>query len=384
MKKRMIWMLTLLCTVVQGIWAQTIVSTEKQLTDAIAEGDKNIQLTGDIQLSKYLDIDGKTVTIDLYGHKLSRNLGSHSSTGHVIWAHNGSDLTLKSSKAGGSIEGGKANNGGAIHIPYGNTVTATNVTFQNNSAADHAGAIWNNGTLKATDCTFANNRADDVGAIYNSKTDSGCGTASLKNCTFTGNVGDTGAGALANAIGNTVMTIDGCTIQDNTADSNGGGIWNGGTLNMQGAVKVTGNKRTSGSASNVFLKTGKVITVTGDLTGSTIGIDLENISGTFANGWDGKNPSGIFTADFSNDLTVDLEGNEACVTTKNPVCYIERSWDATNKRVVSTEKRMVGFKIDGEDIPREGEYKEVTNAPGDSPNEWFRMGGYSNMTFSFI
>ena len=79
-----------------------------------------------------------------------------------------------------------------------------------------------------------------------------------------------------------------------------------------------------------------------------------------------------------------LEGNEACVTTKNPVCFIERSWDATNKRVVSTEKRMMGFKIDGEDIPREGEYKEVTNAPGDSPNEWFRMGGYSNMTFSFI
>ena len=184
MKKRMIWMLTLLCTVAQGIWAQTIVSTEKQLTDAIADGDKNIQLAGDILLSKYLDIDGKTVT--------------------------------------------------------------------------------------------------------------------------------------------------------------------------------------------------------GDLTGSTIGIDLENISGTFTSGWDGKNPSGIFTADFSNDLTVDLEGNEACVTTKNPVCYIERSWDATNKRVVSTEKRMVGFKIDGEDIPREGEYKEVTNAPGDSPNEWFRMGGYSNMTFSFI
>ena len=38
---------------VQGIWAQTTVTTEKQLTDAIADGATNIQLTGDILLSNY-------------------------------------------------------------------------------------------------------------------------------------------------------------------------------------------------------------------------------------------------------------------------------------------------------------------------------------------
>ena len=120
-----------------------------------------------------------------------------------------------------------AYNGGAIHIPYGNTVSAENVIFRNNSALEHAGAIWNNGTFTATDCTFTGNTASDVGGIYNSVTTDGAGTATLTGCTFTENQGTTGAGALANAMGNTEMTISGCTITGNTAGSNGGGIWTG-------------------------------------------------------------------------------------------------------------------------------------------------------------
>ena len=52
MKKRVVWMLALLCAVAQGVWAQTSVSTEKELTDAIANGATNILLAKDIQLSK--------------------------------------------------------------------------------------------------------------------------------------------------------------------------------------------------------------------------------------------------------------------------------------------------------------------------------------------
>ena len=96
MKKKLLFILTLLCLMVQGICAQTAVTTEKQLTDAIADGATNIQLAENIQLSKYLDIDGVTVTIDLNGHKLSRNLNEHGSAGHVIYVHGGSNLTLTS------------------------------------------------------------------------------------------------------------------------------------------------------------------------------------------------------------------------------------------------------------------------------------------------
>ena len=141
MKKTIIMTIALLCMMVQGIWAQNAVitvSTAEELTSAITDG-ANIQLTANIQLSSYLDVDGKNVTIDLNGHTLSRNLTEHDHAGHVIYAHNGSTLTLTSSVAGGSIEGGKANNGGAINIRHGNTVSATDITFRNNSAADHAG-----------------------------------------------------------------------------------------------------------------------------------------------------------------------------------------------------------------------------------------------------
>ena len=308
-------LLTVLTTT--GAWAQTPVTVgdESSLKGALSNG-ANLQLTADIVLEKYLNVNNMTVTIDLNGHKLSRNLSSHGSEGHVIWVHNGSTLTMTSSIEGGSIEGGKANNGGAIHIPYGNTVTAENVIFQNNSAADHAGAIWNNGTFTATNCTFNNNTAKDVGAIYNSKTDSGCGVATLTNCTFTGNVGSTGAGALANAVGATVMNIEDCAITGNTAGSRGGGIWNGGTLNIKGKVTVTGNNKASGVPSNVFLKTGNVINVAGlDLEGSSIGVELESTTGTFTSGWGGYIPSTVFTADLGDIVNLDLDANsEACIS----------------------------------------------------------------------
>ena len=217
-------LLTVLTTT--GSWAQspTTVTTEKQLTDAIANG-ANIQLAGDIQLSKYLDIDGITVTIDLNGHKLSRSLDSHGSAGHVIGVHGGSDLTLTSTAEGyGIVEGGKANNGGAIHIPHGNEVSVNRVIFRNNSALDRAGAIWNNGTFTAILCVFENNESKDVGAVYNSVTSDGAGTATLDNCTFTGNMGTEGAGALANALGATVMEVRSCNFTGNTAVTRGGGV----------------------------------------------------------------------------------------------------------------------------------------------------------------
>ena len=42
--------------------AVTTVSTATELTDAIADNASNIQLTDDIQLGSYLDIDGGTTT----------------------------------------------------------------------------------------------------------------------------------------------------------------------------------------------------------------------------------------------------------------------------------------------------------------------------------
>ena len=388
MKKRMIWMLALLCVVAQGAWAQIItVTDEGQLSRALSGGNGvHIRLANDIQLGRYLNINGRErVTIDLNGHKLYRSLDEHRSDGHVIYSEATYDLTLISSEPGGCIEGGMANNGGAIYIQNGSKVTAENVTFRNNSAADHAGAIWNNGTFTATNCTFENNTANDVGAIYNAVTSDGAGTATLTGCTFTGNAGTAGAGALANALGATVMTIDGCTITGNTADTYGAGIWNGGTLNMKGAIKVKDNTNAGGMVSNVYLKRGKVITVTGSLAGSKIGVEMESVTGTFTSGYNSYNngvaPNTIFTADRSIMDVIQNDGEAELASwypdPANTVSFIERSWDGTNKKVVNTEKVLTAL-IDYDETPHEeGDYKEVTNAPADEPDQWFGMGGYS-------
>ena len=347
MKKRILWMIALLCMVAQGIWAETYftVSTEAALRQAVKTNGAYITLQNDIELSSYLDVvDILQVTIDLNGHTLSRNLSSHNSAGHVIWVHGGNcELKLTSTAADkGAIEGGMANNGGAIYISAQNKVNATNVIFRNNSAADHAGAIWNNGGFWARDCIFENNTANDVGAVYNAKTTEDSGFAYLINCTFTGNEGTNGAGALANAVGDTRMKIEGGTIQNNIAGTNGGGIWNGGTLEMQGTVTVTDNKRKDGLTSNVFLKRRKVITLAGALSGSRIGIDMETITGTFTSGYSKYHnlidPTTFFSADLSLIASPGLDGNEACLMGNGSVYYIDRSWDATNKQVVSTMK----------------------------------------------
>ena len=402
--------LLLLVLTMTGVWAQapTTVTTEEQLTGAIAD-DANIQLTADIQLSSYLYIAHSSVTIDLNGHKLSRSLSDYSIHGSVIEVDRVGTLILKSSAEGSTIEGGKAtfgggikvftggslsvdgvkftnncasDHGGAIFVQSGTNVSFNNTKFINNSANDHAGAIWNNGTLTATDCTFTGNTASDVGAIYNSVTVDGAGRALLTNCTFTGNVGTAGAGALANALGNSEMTIVGCTITENSADTYGAGIWNGGTLNMKGKVKVQNNTNVGGVPSNVYLKNDKVITVIGSLTGSSIGVEMESTSGAFTSGYnDYLHGNGtLFTADRSSIVRVGKMGEELCLIAMAPgsIPFIERSWDDTNMKVVNTEKSLTTH-IASDDTPTsEVQYKEVTNAPASSPDEWFGMGGYSD------
>ena len=66
MKKAIIFCLFVLVGMAQGAWAQTTVTTEQQLNDAIAN-NANIVLGGNINITKEVVIgDNKTVTIDLH------------------------------------------------------------------------------------------------------------------------------------------------------------------------------------------------------------------------------------------------------------------------------------------------------------------------------
>jgi hypothetical protein len=351
-------------------WAQTTVSTDQELRDAIAD-KAIIKLTSGIELSnKTLSIpEGTTVTIDLGGFSLDRKLTKRGENGgQVITVRSGATLNL----TGGTLKGGWGGAGGAL-VNEGGTVTLANVNIINNVADDRGGGICNRegGTLVMTGGVITGNGSNDHsgakggGGLFNEEG----ATATLTGVTITGNTAKlTGGGGICNF---GTLTVDGCTIQDNTAGTQGGAIWQEGTLNLQGANVISGNTASSIS-NNVYIYSGKVITVTGSLAGSSIGVTMQT-PGTFTSGFatyhSGTDPATIFTSDCEAFRIVSQNGEGHFV-----VDYIVCSWDGKNRQVVNTTKtltRLIGYG----DVPTEGDYKLVTNSNNDV--DWFQLGGYN-------
>ena len=280
----------LLCAVAQGALATDYsVGTDSELRAAIANDGANIIVTADIDLSNSTLVIGinKTVTIDLGGHTLDRGLTSrdYDHGGQVITVRSGATLNLSN----GTLKGGWGGNGGGIA---------------------------NEG-----------------------------GTAALSNVTITGCVADDRGGGISNGTGGTLTMTD-CTITDNisydkTAPKGGGGIYNAGTLNIQGTNIINDNWKSNGMRSNLYLKNGTLINITGSLADSKVFVDMETL-GTFTSGYSTYNdghPAGFFTADKQSVTGMRLVNGEAQLDNAIPeggVYYIERSWNETAKRVEAT------------------------------------------------
>ena len=104
MNTRKIFSLLAMLMYVVTIWAQTNVSTDQELRDAIAD-KAIIKLTSGIVLSnKTLSIpEGTTVTIDLGGYTLNRRLTKRGeSGGQVITVRKDATLNLSN----GTLKGG--------------------------------------------------------------------------------------------------------------------------------------------------------------------------------------------------------------------------------------------------------------------------------------
>ncbi|MBQ3841677.1 MAG: hypothetical protein II820_03185 [Ruminiclostridium sp.] len=94
----------------------------------------------------YINIpEGKTITIDLNGHTIDRNLSEATNNGYVI--RNNGNLTITDSGIGGKITGGWATGnycGGVLN--YSGTLTISGGTISGNKATD-GGGVYNAGTL---------------------------------------------------------------------------------------------------------------------------------------------------------------------------------------------------------------------------------------------
>ena len=303
MKKNFLLLtIVLLCAVAQGAWAQTEVKTEEALRAVIdATGSyKSVKMTADIPLSSRLVIEnGKNVTLDLNGHKLSRSLSSAADDGNVIRVESGGQLTVKdgSGNNSGQITGGKAVNGGGI--------------------CNHGTLTIEGGTI--TDCYASSNG----GGIYN---------------------------APATADGYpTTLTLKGGRITGNTCGDRGGGIFNYPlcVLNIEGAVYAFGNTKGS-EANNVYLDGETVFTVTGALTGSTIGVSIAQSCRTITKGYKTHNPTTDCTAIFSSDNSqYGIVQNDDEIALGTIVTFNVRSWDEEHKQVVTTQVTKACTPIEG-------------------------------------
>ena len=339
------------------VWAQTVVSTDAEIRAAVLTDGANIQLGADIDLSNStLSInEGLTVTIDMNGHKLDRRLTKRGEGGgQVITVRSGATLNLSN----GTLTGGWGGAGGALSNENG-TVFLTDVIISNNVADDRGGGICNRegGTLTMTGGAITNNRSNDRsgakggGGFFNETN----ATATLTNVTISGNEAKHyGGGGICNF---GTLTLNGVTIQDNKAGSLGGAIWEEGTLYMQGANTIIGNK-VGNRDDNLYLYKGKLIHVTGSLAGSTIGVGME-YAGTFTEGYStymsGVAPSTLFSMD-NPIYTIALHNNEGCLGLN----YLEHSWDEINKQVITTTKTLyeeIGFN---DNPTSEEQYKVLT------------------------
>lgn len=301
--------IALLCLVAQGAWAQdpTVVTTESELRDAIANG-ANIQFANDIVINALIAVeDNKTVTIDLGGHTLNRGCTGRGSQAIVVAA--GSTLTLSN----GTVTGGWGGKGGALNNE--GTAVLENVIITGSHADNRGGGISNYGALTMTGGAITDNTCYDQsgdeknggGGLFNRAG----ATATLSGVTITGNEAKVAGGGAINNWG--TLTLDGCTITGNTSKNNGGGIWNGSgsKLNMQGKNTVTDNNGQA-NADNVYLTKGIVITVTGSLEGSQIGVSMQTPD-VFTSGFGANNDKATVTCFLSDnsDYKIVESDNEA-------------------------------------------------------------------------
>ena len=286
----------------------TIVKTESELRSAVETDGAFIRFANDIKIGSILEITGnRTLAIDLNNFTLDRGCTSRGS--QVIVVRSGSTLNLSN----GTVTGGWGGNGGALDNE--GTTYLDNITITGNTADDRGGGIGNRsgGILTMTGCTITGNTSND-------------------------NVLPGGGGGIFNAEGATLTINDGCSITGNTT----GGLYNEGTLNMQGEITITDNMTAEGFANNVYLRSGK-INVLGSLAGSRIGIN-KTLLGKFTNGYGKYNstyPTNIFSSDVPDiaRLWIELKDNEAeimCQTNTDLYYCVNRSWDAENKKIVSS------------------------------------------------
>ena len=266
---------------------------------AATSGD-TIQLIADVVMRERLDVENKSITLDLNDHGLSIN---YSVVGHkVFWIKNGhltltdnaetqnvhsiemaqcGELTLGENRppvrgrfpasgaagktitvTGGYIAGGYANGvgGGGVFVDEGGSLTMNGGTICacTTSVKDSGGGVyvWRGSFTMNGGAIRNNNSYGNGGGVF---VDAG-GTFTMNDGTISGNTASIhGGGVFVNA--NASFDMTGGSIEKNTAKDSGGGVYSTGTFTMTGGV-IGG----SGTEQNTAVSGGGVCVAGGTFT----------------------------------------------------------------------------------------------------------------------
>ncbi|MEG4943736.1 Calx-beta domain-containing protein [Microcoleus sp. F4-D5] len=172
-------------------------------------------------------------------------------------SNQGGTVEVTSSTLSGNDAGGGS--GGGIYNREGGTVKVTNSTLSGNTVGGFfenglfGGGIYNdNGTVEVTNSTLSGNTATNAGSrgagIYNQ-----AGTVTLTNSTLSGNKANPS---------NSVPSFPSLS-----SPASGGGIWNGGTVNVKNTIIALNSATTDPDVFGSFASGG--YNLIGDGTGST-------------------------------------------------------------------------------------------------------------------
>jgi len=164
-------------------------------------------------------------TVEIEG--LTLTSGTAGSGGGVF---NIGTLSMQASEVSGNHAGWV---GGGLFNWLDATLTVDSSMIYGNSSDVHAGGLWNRGTMTVTNSTLAGNVAlDSGGGIQNS------GLLAVENSVFSANSAGQG-GALYNEQPGSAM-IQMSNVIDGSAWDGGGGLFNLGTMTVEGSA-VSGN-----------------------------------------------------------------------------------------------------------------------------------------------
>lgn len=286
-------------------------------------------------------------TVNLAGGTISGNkatMGSNDAGGGAIYMRGSGKINISGSAqiTGNSSSG----DGGAILMGWGTINISDSVKINNNTANRWGGAIClrqdsnqvttlnmrggeisgnkatkEGGAVHVVDknCTFnlsggkiTGNTSVDGGAIYLNQEPS---KLNMTGGEISGNTATGNGGGVYIYRSGSVCNLSGGKIEKNTANGSGGGIYinpnNNGKLNISGTPVVTGNT-VSGKANNVYLPSGKTLTISGAMYSSaSVGVTTANTNYpvVFSNAY-GQNYETLFFADDTANAHVEYNDDQ--------------------------------------------------------------------------